>query len=174
MPDDHRERQAGGDTDDSWLAQPDLGPVQALADRAELAEAVSRLAGDYGRPLRPDDPLAPLARDLARAPTLAGFTLHHCVQDDPLYRLGGVCLLPVAAGSVPTDGGGVVVSWTTHKLLSLDWDRWSEQQSTHVAMNHVLADVLDALGFRVRPFGQGGASIVTGRRAGGHPAGAGR
>ena len=101
----------------------------------------------YGRPLRADDPLAPLARDMARALTLAGFTLHHCVQYHPLYRLGGVCLLPVARGHDPDGRGGVVVSWTTHNLLSLDWDRWREYQGAQGVMNRALAEVLDALGF---------------------------
>ena len=36
------------------------------------------------------DPLTPLARDIAGALTEAGFTLHHCAQGHPLYRLGGV------------------------------------------------------------------------------------
>jgi hypothetical protein len=176
MPDDHRERQAaeGPNGDSLTGARPDLGPLQALADRAELADAVSRLAGEYGRPLRPDDPCAPLARDLARALTLAGFALHHCVQSDPQYRLGGVCLLPVAGGPSPADCSGVVVSWTTHKLLSLDWDQWSEHQGTHAAMNRALAEILDALGFRMRPFGQGGASLVTGQRPGDRRTEAGR
>jgi hypothetical protein len=168
MVDDRSRPVPDSPEDDGWLAdvRPDLGPLQALADRAELADAVSHLAGEFGRPLRPDDPRAPLARDLARVLALAGFTLHHYVQSDSRYRLGGVCLLPVAGGSSPTDGSGVVVSWTTHKLLSLDWDRWSEHQGVHVAMNRALAGVLDALGFCAQPFGQGGASLVTGRRDG--------
>ena len=37
--------------------------------------------------------LAPLARDLARSLTEAGLPAHHCATHDPLYRLGGVCLL---------------------------------------------------------------------------------
>jgi hypothetical protein len=89
IKEENHARQVDEDPDDSWLAQPDLSPMQALAGRAELAEAVSHLAGSTARQLRPDDPLAPLARDLARAPTLARFTLHHYVPDDPLYRLGG-------------------------------------------------------------------------------------
>jgi hypothetical protein len=36
-------------------------------------------------------------------------------------------------------------------------------------MNRALAEVLDALGFRVEPFGQGGASLVTGRRCAERP-----
>ena len=125
-----------------------------------------RLADAYGRPLAADDPLAPLARDIARALTEAGFTLHHCAQSHPLYRLGGVCLLPVARGHDPDGRGGVVVSWTTHDLLSLDWDRWREYQGAQGVMNGALSEVLDALGFEVWPFGLGGAWIVTGRRAG--------
>ena len=89
-------------------------------------------------------------------------TLHHCAQGYPLSRLGGVCLLPVARSHDPEDRGGVVVSWTTHDLLSLDWDRWNEYHGAHEAMNGALAQVLDALGYRVWPFGLGGAWIVTG------------
>ena len=59
-----------------------------------------------------------------------------------------------------------MVSWTTHDLLSLDWDRWREYQGAQGVMNGALSEVLDALGFAVWPFGLGGAWIVTGRRAG--------
>lgn len=53
---------------------------------------VARLTDAYGRPLPANDPLAPLARDIARALTGAGFTLHHRTQGHPLYRLGGASL----------------------------------------------------------------------------------
>lgn len=145
---------------------PDLGPLRALAEREELADAASRLADAYGRPLRDDDPLRHLATDLARALTEAGFTLHHCAQHNPLYRLGGVCLLPVAASHDPDGRGGVVVSWTTHDLLSLDWDRWLAYHGTQDVMNGALSEVLSGLGFQVSPFGVGGAWIVTGRKPG--------
>ncbi|HEY5355769.1 MAG TPA: hypothetical protein VIK57_25290 [Streptosporangiaceae bacterium] len=59
---------------------PDLGPLRALAEREELADAVGRLADSYGHRLRADDPLA---RDIARALTEAGFTLHHCTHPAP-------------------------------------------------------------------------------------------
>jgi hypothetical protein len=143
---------------------PDLGPLQGLAERKELADATGRLADVYGRPLRDDDPLKPLATDVARALTEAGFTMHHCVQHHPLYRLGGVCLLPTAPGRDPDGRGGVVVSWTTHNLLSLDWARWVEYRGTQDVMNGALSEVLDGLGFQVSPFGVGGAWIVTGRK----------
>ena len=58
--------------------RPDLGPLRALAECKELADAARRLADAYGRLLRNDDPLRPLASDVARALTEAGFTLHHC------------------------------------------------------------------------------------------------
>jgi len=77
--------------------------MRALAEREELAEAMSRLADGYGRPPPADDSLAPLARDVSQALTEAGFTLRHCAQEHPLYRLGGVCLLPVARGHDPND-----------------------------------------------------------------------
>ena len=73
--------------------RPDLGSLRALAEREELADATGRLTDAYGRPLRDDDPLKPLATDLAWALTEAGFTLHHCALHHPLHRLGGVCLL---------------------------------------------------------------------------------
>lgn len=145
---------------------PDLGPLRALAEREELADAAGCLADAYGRPFRGDDPLRPLATDLAWALTEAGFTLHHCAQHNPLYRLGGVCLLPVAASHDPDGRGGVVVSWTTHDLLSLDWDRWLAYHGTQDVMNGALSEVLSGLGFQVSPFGVGGAWIVTGRKPG--------
>jgi hypothetical protein len=81
-------RQGYADDDYQGGEPPDLGPLRALAEREELADAVSRLADGYGRQLPADDPLAPLAGELARALTEAGFTLHHCAQHHPLYRLG--------------------------------------------------------------------------------------
>lgn len=128
----------------------------------ESAYAVSSLAGSYGYRLRPSDPLAPLTRDVARSLVEAGFTLHHCARYDPLYRRGGVCVLPVAAGPSHDDPGGVVVSWTTHDLLSLDWDRQASYHGAHQAINGVLAQVLSTLGYQVKPFGAEGASLVTG------------
>ncbi len=88
---------------------PDLGLLRALAEREELADAVSRLADGYGRQLPAHDPLTPLAREVARALTEAGFTLRGCAPNHPLYRLGGVCLLPVALGHDPSGRGG---SWS--------------------------------------------------------------
>jgi hypothetical protein len=46
-----------------------------------------------------------------------------------------------------------VVSWTTHNLLSLDWDRWAEYHGAHEVMNGAVAQVLDALRYQLRPFG---------------------
>jgi hypothetical protein len=167
MRDDRSQRLSADPGAGDWLAeeQPDLAPLRALADREELADAVCCLASQHGLPLRADDPLAPLARELATALTVAGFTLHHCARSHPLYRLGGVCVLPATGGSGPASSAGVVVSWTTHNLLSLDWDRWGECQGAGRVMNEALAEVLEVLGFEVQPFGQGGASLVTGRRA---------
>ncbi|MGE5289434.1 MAG: hypothetical protein ACM3ML_19980 [Micromonosporaceae bacterium] len=152
------------DESSSDLVPPDLGPLRAMAERTELAEAVSVLADANGYRLPEDHPLAPLARELARSLTEAGFTLHHCMRHDPLYRLGGVCLLPIPADD-GQNGGGVVVSWTTHDLLLLDWARYGTYRGVQDVMNEALADVLRALGYEVRPFGSGGASLVTGRRA---------
>ena len=78
------------------------------------------------------------------------------------YRLGGICLLPVPAG--PADGrAGIAVSWTTHSLLLLDWDRYGTYTGTQQAMNTALGGVLRAFGYAIAPFGSGGAWLVTGR-----------
>jgi hypothetical protein len=44
-----------------------------------------------------------------------------------------------------------------------DW-RGRERQTIQQAMNHALASVLRALGYPVRLFGTGGASLITGSR----------
>lgn len=169
MSEDRSHQIRSGFADDTSQSDgpPDLGPLRALAEREEFAEATERLAHAYGRSLRDDDPLRPLAHNIARALTEAGFTLHHCAQHHRLYRIGGVCLLPVAAGHDPDGRAGVVVSWTTHNLLSLDWGRWLAYHGTQDVMNGALSEVLDVLGFQVAPFGVGGAWIVTGRKPGG-------
>jgi len=108
---------------DNDFHQGDLGPLRAAAEAAELGHAVTGLASIDGYRLVDRDPLAPLARDIARSMTEAGLTVHHCTQHDPLYRLGGVCVLAVPAESA-TGCGGIAVSWTSHNLLLLDWDRY--------------------------------------------------
>lgn len=161
---EHQSRQVDyGSADDGFLHEeaPDLGPLQEAAEAAELAEAMSVLTDSSGELLPARDPLRPLACAIARALTEAGFTLHHCTRLHPRYRLGGVCLLPVAAGHTLQSKPGVVVSWTTHNLLSLDWCRWHEYQGTQEVMNGALGHVLGVLGFQVAPFGSGGAHIVT-------------
>ena len=108
MPEDRLSQLRKGYAEEDYLGlePPDLGPLRALAETAEFAEAMARLADAHGRPLPADDLLAPLARYIARALTEAGFTLHHCAQSHPLYRLGGVCLVPVARGHDPDGRGG--------------------------------------------------------------------
>jgi hypothetical protein len=49
--------------------------------------------------------------------------VRHCAWQDPLVGLGGICLLAVPAES-GTGRGGIAVSWITHNLLLLDWDRY--------------------------------------------------
>ena len=101
---------------DTDLFQSDPGSLRAAAEAAELAQAVSGLVSIHGCRLVDSDPLAPLARDIARSMTEAGLTVHHCAQHGPLHRFGGVCLLPVPAES-GTGRSGIAVSWTAHNLL---------------------------------------------------------
>jgi len=148
---------------DTDLHQPDPGPLRAAAEAAELAQAVTRLVSIDGCRMADSDPLAPLARDTARSRTEVGLTVHHCARHDPLYWLGGVCLLAVPAES-GTCSSGIAVSWTAHNLLRLDWDRYGTYVDTQQAMNTALAGVLRAFGYPIAPFGSGGAWLVTGRR----------
>jgi hypothetical protein len=165
MPEDQSCQLGQGDPEDDFQP-PDLRPLRALAEREELSDARARLADGLGHPLPAGDPSAPLARDVAAALTEAGLTLHDCAPHHPQYRLGGVCVLPVPSRHDPDGQSGVAVSWTTHNLLALDWDRGREQRGTQQAMNRALASVLMALGYQVRPFGIGGASMVTEPRRG--------
>jgi hypothetical protein len=86
----HQIRRGFADDASHGGGPPDLAPLRALAEHEELADATGRLADAYGRPLHADDPLRPLAADVARALTEAGLTMHHCAQHHLLYRLGGV------------------------------------------------------------------------------------
>ena len=148
---------------DTDFHQPDPGPLHAAAEAAELAQAVSGLVSIDGCSLADSDPLTPLARDIVRSMTEAGLTVHHCAQYEPLYWLGGVCVLAVPAESASSHGG-IAVSWTVHNLLLPDWDRYGTYTGTQQAMNAALGGVLRAFGYPVTPFGSGGAWLVTGRR----------
>jgi len=168
MPEEQSSDLNLGDPEDDFQP-PDLRPLRALVGREELADARARLADGLGHPLAAGDPNAPLALDVAAALTEAGFTLHDCVPHHPGYRLGGVCVLPIPARHNPDGQGGIAVSWTTHNLLTLDWERGREYHDTQQTMNRALASVLRALGYQVSPFGIGGASLVTQPRRSGPP-----
>jgi len=163
MPEDQSSQLDQGEHEDEFQP-PDLRPLRALAESEELADARARLADGLGQPLPAEDPNGPLARDVAVALTEAGFTLHDCAPHHPRYRLGGVCVLPIPAHHNPDGQGGIAVSWTTHNLFTLDWDRGREHHDTQQTMNRALTSVLKGLGYQVQPFGTGGASLVTGPR----------
>ena len=92
--------------------------------------------------------------------TEAGLTVHRCAPHHPLYRLGGVCLLPIPAG--PADGrAGIAASKTAHDLLLLDWGRYGTCTGTRQAMNAALGGILRAFGYAAKPSGSGGAWLVT-------------
>lgn len=145
------------------LSQPDLTALRAVAERTELASAEREVRNVFGGPLPSSDPLAPLAREIARSLTEAGFTLHHCDRHDPLCRLGGVCLTPIPA-EFHLGRSGIAVSWTTHDLLLMDWDRFGTYHSTIKVMNAALGKVLHDFGYSVAQLGTGGSWLVTGRR----------
>lgn len=156
---------------ESDLQQPDPGPLRAAAEAAELADATHGLVSVDGCRLTGHDPHAPLARAIARSLTEAGLPVHRCARHDPRHRLGGACVM--ATGPGLNDGrGGVMVSWTTHRLLSVNWDSYRLHRGTRDAMNEVIGGILGIFGFEAGPFGSGGAWLVTGRH--GQDPGAGR
>jgi hypothetical protein len=60
----------------------------------------------------------PLTGDVARSSTGAGFTVHHCGQHDPLYRLGWVRLMLISGGFQhlpprPGDGSATMTGLAT-------------------------------------------------------------
>jgi hypothetical protein len=148
------------------LGQPDLAALRDAAGDAEFVDAEARLVSSR----YPLAGVGPLARDLARSLTEAGLSLYPYAAHDPLYRLGGVCLLPVPA-EAGTGQSGISVSWTTHDLLLRDQRRYRTCQDAHQAMNAALGRVLAAFGYQVAPFGSGGTWLVTGRRSRGTEAG---
>ena len=148
---------------DQEFERPDLAPLRAAASQAEFAEAVRGVLSADGYPLAEGDPPASLVRDVARSLIEAGFTLHQCDQHDPLYRLGGVCLMPIP-GESGTGHRGIAVSWTTHNLLLLDWYRYGIYRRTLRLMNAALGGILHGSGYRVQELSTGGAWLVTGRR----------
>ena len=63
MPEDRLSQLRKGYAEEDYpgLEPPDLGPLRALAENAEFAEAMARLSDAYGRVLTVDYTLAPLA-----------------------------------------------------------------------------------------------------------------
>jgi len=145
------------------LDQPDLTPLRAAAEDAEIAEAISLVRDSGGHSLPDDHPLASLAHGIARSLVEAGFTMHHCDQHHPLYRLGGVCLMAITTPH-GADHAGIVVSWTCHNLLSLDWERYDACCDINEQVNWVLCYTLRDFGYLVQDFGSGGAGLVIGER----------
>ena len=143
--------------------RPDLCSTRAISLRAEFTEAVRRLLGADGYPLTNDDPLAPLARDVARFLVETGFTLHHCNRQDPLYRLSGVYLMPILA-ETGTGRSGVAVCWTIRNLLLLDGDRYgSSYRRIYQLMNGAPGGVLHGFVYSIQQLGTDGAWLMTGR-----------
>ncbi len=103
--------------------------------------------------------LAVLGRRVARSLVMAGFSFHHCAEADPLYQLGGVCVLPVPE-SPGEHLAGIAVSWTTHHSLALDESKWATCAVLTMSMNSALGQVLRTLGYDAEPFGTGGAWII--------------
>jgi hypothetical protein len=140
--------------------QPGLGPLRAAAEAAELSQAVSGLVTAYGCRLTNS---APLARYIARSMTEPGLTANHCAPHDPLYRLGGICLLPIPAG-LDSGRAGIVVPRTTNSLRLPDRDRYGTYAGIQQAMNTAITGILRGFAYAAQPLGSGDAWIVAGHR----------
>jgi hypothetical protein len=147
---------------DPGFTRPDLCSIPAAAEQAEFAGAARGLLSTDGYRQAGDDPLAPLAHDVACALVEAGFMLYPCHRHDPLCWLGGVCLMPIPAES-GTGRSGIAVSRTTRDLLP-GWDWRATCSPTCQLMNAVPGSVLHASGYLDRQPGTGGACLVTGHR----------
>ena len=128
--------------------QPDLGPLRAVAEAAELAQAATGLASAYRYRLADCDPIAQPARDIARPMAVAGLTVHRCAPHDPRCRPGR---------------GGIAVSRTTHSLLSPDCAEYGPRTGTQQAMNTAIGGILRAFGYAIALSGSAGAWLATGR-----------
>jgi hypothetical protein len=144
---------------DPYFERPDLAPLRAAASQAEFAEAFRGLLSADGYPLAEGEPLATPARKVARSLIEAAFTLHHCDRYDLLYRLGGVCLMPVGACR-----RGIAVSRATRNLLLPGWDRHGTCRRACQLMNAAPGGVPDRFGSRVRHLGTDGAWLAAGHR----------
>ena len=156
---------------DPYFERPDLAPLRAAAPQAESAGAFRGLPSAGGHPLAEGEPLAPPARDAARSPVGAGFTLHHRDRCDLRCRLGGVRLIPVPAESGPCRSG-IAVSRATRNLPLPGWDRHGTCRRARQLMNAAPGGVPGRFGFRVQHLGTDGARLVAGHRD--HKTGAGR
>ena len=151
---------APDDGDQLWrdIEQDQMRALKRLDADADAAP----LADGFGMPLVPPgtDPLADLARALARDLLAAGFEIHDCASKAPG---GGVCLTPGA------NAQGVIVTWTQHDAAEAAFG-YSRHADLQEQMNYALADVLTTMGYPVEGFGQATAHVVTGPRPVAEPA----
>ena len=155
---------------DTDFTNPGPGPLHTAVAPAELTPAASGLVTTGMCRLAGSGPLAWLARVVARRITEAALTTGYCALHDSLPRPGGACQLPVAAGP-PDVSAGIAVSWSTRTLLRMDGDRYGNHAGIQEAMNAAIGGVLRAFVYAARPFGAGGARLVTSHRHQGTGAG---
>jgi hypothetical protein len=151
------------------MSHTDFGQLDLAASRAAAGDAKFAEAGPVSSCGYPLADTGPLACGTARSLSEAGLSLHHCASHDPLFCLGGVCLLQVPARA-GTGQSGISVSWTTYDLLQRGQRSYNTDQDAHQARNAALGSVLIAFGYQLAAFGGGGAWLVVGRRSRGREA----
>ncbi len=148
---------------DPGFTRPDLCSIRVIASCAEFAGAARGVLSADGYLLADGDPLAPLARDVARTVVEAGFTLHHCDRHDLPYWYGGVRLMPIPAES-GTGRSGIAASRTARNPLMPGWDRHGTYRRPHRLVNAAPGGVPGGFAYSVQQSGTDGAWLVTGRR----------
>ena len=128
--------------------QPDLGPLRAAAEAAELTQAATGLASAYRYRLADCDPIAQLARDIARPMAVAGLTVHRCAPHRP------------ALSARPRRDRGVV-DHAQPAVAGLR--RVRPRTGTQQAMNTAIGGILRAFGYAIALSGSAGAWLATGR-----------
>ena len=120
---------------------------------AHLGEQLERLPEDWDAILSDDDPLTTLVVEVTASLAEAGLPLYDATGAGS--EIGGACLTP------QPELGVIVVTWRQHDRMSVDQVHGATADAlVQQVMNRALADVLDARGFVVDPFGGASGHVV--------------
>ena len=120
---------------------------------AHLGEQLERLPEDWDAILSDDDPLTTLVVEVTASLAEAGLPLYDATGAGS--EIGGACLTP------QPELGVIVVTWRQHDRMSVDQVHGAAADAlVQQVMNRALAEVLEARGFVVDPFGGASGHVV--------------